>query len=60
MRRAAGLTAAEVWKLKTFIAELPIDSRSSGEIKKQVFRLLLSSDILPVHTLKTDALLDAY
>ena len=52
----------EVWKLKGYIAELSFDIESvqAAEIKKQVVRLLLSSDMLePVNTLKTDALFDA-
>ena len=53
----------EVWKLKNYIAELSfdIDSEEATETKKQVVRLLLSSDMLdPVNTLKTDALFDQY
>ena len=53
----------EVWKLKNYIAELSfdIDSEDAAEAKKQVVRLLLSSDMLdPVNTLKTDALFDQY
>lgn len=53
----------EVWKLKNYIAELSFDieSAQSVERKKQVVRLLLSSDMLePVNTLKTDALFDQY
>ena len=53
----------EVWKLKNYIAELSfdIDSEEAAETKKQVVRLLLSSDMLdPVNTLKTDALFDQY
>lgn len=53
----------EVWKLKNYIAELSFDigSEEAAETKKQVVRLLLSSDMLdPVNTLKTDALFDQY
>jgi hypothetical protein len=53
----------EVWKLKSYIVELSFDigSDQGAERKKQVVRLLLSSDMLePVNTLKTDALFDQY
>lgn len=53
----------EVWKLKGYLAELSfdIDSKDVAETKKQVVRLLLSSDMLePVNTLKTDALFEQY
>ena len=48
----------EVWKLKNHIAELSfdLDSAQSAERKKQVVRLLLSSNML----LKTDAMFEQY
>ncbi len=53
----------EVWRLKNYISELSFDigSDDAAETKKQVARLLLSSEMLdPVNTLKTDALFDQY